>query len=145
MDSKPLGLKTWFRMARFVHLSNCISNEHLAEHGLTVAQFEALDVVRTRQPIAQNELAAALTISVGGVSRMLAQLERQGLIAREQQWKHKYISLTQAGEQKMQDIYPGQVELQTSFFEEALSPAEQQQLYELITRVYASARERNTP
>src|SRR5699024_12245355 len=77
-QNRPLGLMIWLRMARFVQRSNCISNEYLSQAGLTVAQFEVLSHVEAYQPVTQTDLAAGLTISGGGVSRMLSRLEASG-------------------------------------------------------------------
>jgi len=45
----------------------------------------------------QNELAMKVTVSEGGTSRMLTQLEQEGYIQRKQDWKNKWISLTSKG------------------------------------------------
>src|SRR5699024_3888068 len=103
----------WLRMVRFVQHSNQTSNDNLRRHGLTVAQFEALSHVRAFEPVTQTELAEGLTISCGGVSRMLSRLEKDGLISREQNWKTKYISLTAKGRAKLAEAYPEQLALQT--------------------------------
>ena len=97
MEELSLSTLIWLRMARFVQNSNQLSNEHLRRFGLTVAQFEALAHIRNFQPITQTDLARGLTVSGGGISRMLARLEREGLICRQQNWKTKHITLTDEG------------------------------------------------
>ena len=87
MEDLSLSTLIWLQMARFVQNSNQVSNEYLRQFGITVAQFEALAHIRNFQPITQSDLAAGLTVSGGGISRMLARLEREGLIRREQEWK----------------------------------------------------------
>ncbi len=131
-----MGLMIWLRMVRFVQRSNCISNEYLTEAGLSVAQFEALSHIRAYQPVTQTDLAAGLTISHGGVSRMLGRLEECGLIQRTQEWKTKYISLTEEGERILDAVYPGQVALQASMFSDVLTAKEQKQLYALMRKVH---------
>lgn len=145
MRDRPLGLMIWLRMARFVHRSNCISNEYLKQAGLTVAQFEALSHVYAYQPVTQTQLAAGLTITVGGVSRMLSRLEEAGLIERKTEWKTKYISLTAAGEQLLRSVYPGQVALQASMFDDVLDADEQKQLYSLMRKVQKNSLTKAVP
>nr|WP_216629566.1 MarR family transcriptional regulator [Brevibacterium renqingii] len=128
-------------MVRFVENSNRLSNEHLHRFGLTVAQFEALAHIRNFQPITQSDLADGLTVSGGGISRMLARLEREGLIRREQEWKTKHISLTEAGREIIERAYPAQVAQQSTMFD-ALDEDEKWQLHTLMKKLYDSSRAR---
>lgn len=145
MQERPLGLMIWLRMVRFVQRSNCLSNEHLAQAGLTVAQFEALAHVRAYQPVTQTDLAARLTLSVGGVSRMLSRLEGNGLIERTPDWKVKYISLTEAGDALLSAVYPGQVAFQASMFDEVLDSEEQKQLSRLLRKLHRYSLDKQAP
>lgn len=43
------------------------------------------------------ELAEKVTVTQGGISRMLTRLEKEGYIVRKQDWKTKTISLTEQG------------------------------------------------
>src|SRR5699024_12795716 len=122
-------------MARFVQNSNQVSNEYLRQFGITVAQFEALAAIRNFQPFTQSDLAAGLTVSGGGISRMLARLEREGLIRREQEWKTKHISLTAEGRALIDRAYPVQV-AQQSTMSDCLDEDETPQLHALMKRLY---------
>jgi DNA-binding MarR family transcriptional regulator len=145
MQERPLGLMIWLRMARFVQRSNHISTEYLSQWGLTVAQFEVLSTVRAYQPVTQTDLAARLTVSCGGISRMLTRLEAEDLIARSPEWKTKYISLTETGREKLRAVYAGQVELQASMFDDVLDETEQKQLYALLRKVHRNSRTKLAP
>ncbi|MCU1509479.1 MAG: hypothetical protein JWQ12_1744 [Glaciihabitans sp.] len=145
VQERPLGLMIWLRMARFVQRSNHISTEYLSQAGLTVAQFEALSHVSAYQPVTQTDLAARLTVSCGGVSRMLTRLEAENLITRTPDWKINYISLTEAGAEKLRAVYPGQVELQASMFDDVLDEAEQKQLYALMRKVQKNSLKKRAP
>ncbi|MFC0582710.1 MarR family winged helix-turn-helix transcriptional regulator [Micrococcoides hystricis] len=145
MQDRPIGVRIWLRMLRFVQRSNCVSNDFLSQAGLSVGQFEALTQIQAGQPITQSDLAAGLTISHGGVSRMLSRLEELGLIRRTQEWKTKYISLTDAGEELLAKVYPGQIALQASMFTDVLTEDEQKQLYTLMRKVHKNSLTKEAP
>ncbi|WP_099332829.1 MarR family winged helix-turn-helix transcriptional regulator [Actinomyces minihominis] len=145
MPKDQVALQTWLYLSRFVHRSNCISNAYLTRFDLTVAQFEALTHIEVAQPVTQTDLAGRLTLSGGGVSRMLTRLEEDGLIARTQQWKTKYISLTDLGMQKLREVYPKQVALQVSMFEDVLNESELQQLETLMAKLHTNILDRCAP
>ena len=93
MRKNTLGSLIWLRIARFTHQSNLLSNEFLKQFGITAAQFDVLNQVSTYQPITQSQLAVKVTVSEGGISRMLTRLEQEGYIQRKQDWKTKWITL----------------------------------------------------
>lgn len=142
MEDLSLSTLIWLRMARFVQNSNQLSNEHLRRFGLTVAQFEALAHIRNFEPITQSALAEGLTVSSGGISRMLARLESEGLISREQDWKTKHISLTPKGRELLERAFPSQQRQQASLFDDSLSEDEKVQLHALMKKLYDTSRER---
>lgn len=76
---------------------------------------------------------------------MLSRLETEGLIERVQDWKVKYISLTPAGEKLLSAIYPGQVALQASMFDDVLDADEQKQLYALMRKVQLNSLAKGAP
>ncbi|MCU1576806.1 MAG: hypothetical protein JWP70_1510 [Leifsonia sp.] len=145
VQERPLGLMIWLRMARFVQRSNHISNEYLSQSGLTIAQFEVLSHVSAYQPVTQTDLAARLTVSCGGISRMLTRLEAENLVTRSPEWKTNYISLTETGREKLRAVYPGQVELQASMFDDVLDETEQKQLYALLRKVHKNSLKKQAP
>ena len=142
MEDLSLSTLIWLRMVRFVQNSNQLSNEHLRQFGLTVAQFEALAHIRNFEPITQSELAEGLTVSGGGISRMLARLEAEGLISRRQDWKTKHISLTDKGRELLERAFPSQLEQQSSLFDDALTDDEKVHLHALMKKLYDTSRER---
>lgn len=135
MKKNTLGSLIWLRIARFTHQSNLLSNDFLKQFGITTAQFDVLNQVSTYQPITQSELAEKVTVSEGGISRMLARLEQEGYIDRKQDWKTKWISLTSKGESKMNEVFEHQLSFQTSMLNECLSESEQEVLYRLMTKL----------
>lgn len=139
MEDLSLSTLIWLRMVRFVQNSNQLSHDHLRRFGLTLAQFEALAHIRNFAPITQTDLARGLTVTGGGISRMLTRLEAEGLISRQQDWKTKHISLTGEGAELLERAYPSQLEQQASLFDEVLDEAEKTQLHALMKKLYENS------
>jgi len=145
MQNNTIGSLIWLRLMRFTNQSNQMSNAFLKRFGLTTAQFDALMQIRAYQPLTQMELAEKVTVTQGGISRMLERLEKEGYIVRKQDWKTKTIRLTERGEAVLELAMPEQLAFQTSFFEEVLSKEEQQTLYTLMTRVHKHSQTKELP
>lgn len=130
-----LAMLSWIRITRFQQVGNQISNEFLQPFCITVAQFDVLIQVMAHQPLSQQELAEYLSISGGGVSHMVKRLEKLGLIVRKQDWKVKYISLTEKGQALLEEIIPLLSDFQTSMFD-ILDEQELQQLYKTMRKLH---------
>lgn len=135
MRKNTLASLIWVRITRFTHQSALLSNDALKKYEITAAQFDVLNQIGTYQPLSQSELADKITISAGGISRMLSRLEREGYIQRTVEWKTKWISLTEKGQAKLDEAFEHQLRFQTSLMEDCLSKEEQKTLYTLITKV----------
>lgn len=135
LKKNTLASLIWVRMTRFTHQSNLLSNDFLKQYSITAAQFDVLNQIGTYQPISQSELADKITISAGGISRMLSRLEREGYITRNVEWKVKWISLTEKGRGKLDEVFEHQLKFQTSLIDSCLSREEQKTLYTLMTKV----------
>ncbi|QFF98855.1 MarR family transcriptional regulator [Psychrobacillus glaciei] len=145
MQQNTRGSLIWLRLSRFTHQSNLLSNDFLKPFDLTTAQFDVLMQISTYEPLTQGELAEKVTVSQGGISRMLARLDKEGLIARKQEWKTKKISLTNKGREKLDNAFEAQLEFQSSFFDECLSDEEQKTLYLLMSRVQKNSEKKKMP
>lgn len=143
LKRNTLGSLIWLRMMRFTHESNNLSNEFLKQFDLTTAQFDVLMQISLFEPVTQSELAKKVTVTQGGISRMLARLEREQLIMKEQDWKTKFISLTEKGNVLLNNVFDAQLAFQTSFFDESLTKEEQKTLYKLISRVQKNSEQRS--
>ncbi|MFJ7919337.1 MarR family winged helix-turn-helix transcriptional regulator [Lysinibacillus fusiformis] len=132
-------------MMRFTAQSNQLSNEFLKRFALTTAQFDVLIQIKTYAPITQCQLAEKVTVTQGGMSRMLARLEKEGLIERKQNWKTKAISLTAKGEQMIDAATPSQLHFQSSFFEDVLTDEEMKTLYKVVTKLEKHSQEKKLP
>ena len=135
VNRNTLGSLIWLRIARFTHQSNLLSNEFLKPFHISVAQFDVLNQIASYQPITQSDLANKVTVSAGGISRMLSRLEQEGYIRRRQEWKTKWITLTEKGKTKMVEVFDKQLAFQTSLFDESLTPDEQKTLFKLMSKL----------
>lgn len=145
MRNHTVGSLIWLRLMRFTNQSNHMSNDFLKRFDLTTAQFDVLMQIRIYQPLTQVELAEKVTVTQGGISRMLARLEKEGYIGRKQDWKTKTINLTEKAEAILERATPEQLAFQSSFFEDVLSEEEQKTLYTLMTRVHKYSQKRELP
>ena len=145
MQRNTRGSLIWLRLTRFTHQSNLLSNEFLKPYDLTTAQFDVLMQISTYEPLTQSELAEKVTVTQGGISRMLARLEKDGLIERKQDWKTKMISLTNKGRNKLENAFDAQLAFQSSFFDECLSEEEKKTLYTLMSRVHKNSEQKKLP
>ena len=142
MKKHTLGSLIWLRLMRFTHQSNLLSNDFLQRFDLTTAQFDVLNQIDNFGPLTQSELAEHVTVTQGGISRMLSRLEKEALIVREQEWKTKTISLTEKGKNKLSRAFEAQLAFQTSFFDETLTKEEQKTLLTFISKVQKNSEEK---
>ena len=145
MRNNTLGSLIWLRLMRFTNQSNQMSNDFLKRFDLTTAQFDVLMQISIYQPLTQMELAEKVTVTQGGISRMLVRLENEGYIVRKQDWKTKTISLTAKAVSILEQAMPEQLAFQTSFFEDVLNEEEQTTLYTLMTRVHKNSQKKELP
>ncbi|MFC7678430.1 MarR family winged helix-turn-helix transcriptional regulator [Paenibacillus sp. GCM10028914] len=145
MQNNTIGSLIWLRLMRFTNQSNQMSNEFLKRFDLTTAQFDVLAQIHVYQPLTQMELAEKVTVTQGGISRMLARLEKEGYIERKQDWKTKTISLTAQGTAILEKAMPEQLAFQSSFFDDVLTDEEKKTLYTLMTRVHKHSEKKEIP
>lgn len=145
MRNNTIGSLIWLRLMRFTNQSNQLSNDFLKRFDLTTAQFDVLMQIHVYQPLTQMELAEKVTVTQGGISRMLARLEKESYIVRKQDWKTKTISLTAKGEAIIDTAMPAQLAFQSSFFDDVLNEEETKTLYTLMTRVHKHSQKKELP
>ena len=145
MENHTIGSLIWLRLMRFTNQSNQLSNEFLKRFNLTTAQFDVLVQIQLYEPITQRVLAEKATVTQGGMSRMVARLERDGYITRTQDWKTKTIRLTEKSTHLLAEAMPAQLAFQSSFFEGVLTKEEEKTLYELMTKVHKNSLTREIP
>lgn len=133
-QEKRLGILLWFRLSRFFNQSVRASNQHLKHWNLSVAQFDVLVHVGTNERLSQQELAEKLVVTKGNITQILSKMEKIGLISREQEWRTKYLSLTNKGRELFEEVVPKQEAFQASQFEK-LNHEEKKQLLQLLRKI----------
>lgn len=131
---KRLALLIWFRLARFYNHSIKQTNNHLQQWDITMAQFDALNQIGLHQPITQQQLGGKLEVTKGNITQLLKRMETACLIKREQEWKTKYIALTEEGQALYEEVLPLQEQFQIEQFC-GLDSDEQAQLLHLLKKL----------
>lgn len=131
---KRLGLLIWYRLSRVYNQSVRDTHQHLKRWDLTVAQFDLLAQIGTNDRLTQQQLADKLLVTKGNITQLLGKLEELGLVKREQEWKTKYVSLTDKGRTLFHDVVPVQEHFQASQFK-GLDEDEKKQLIDLLKKV----------
>jgi DNA-binding MarR family transcriptional regulator len=141
----PLAVKAWTRLLRaHATTTRLLNAQLLAEHGLTINDYEALQVLACAdgQRMRRIDLARRLVLTPSGVTRLLEGLERSGLVERAacaSDLRVTYAQLTEAGEAKLRDAACGHEGSIASLLEEHLSREELRQLDEVLAKVPGGA------
>src|SRR5699024_2676561 len=99
-----LAMLVWLRLTRLYHQSIRQTNNHLQQWERTCVNFDALNQIGVNQPITQQELGERLEVTKGNITQLLRRMETAGWIKRNQEWKTKYRSLTEKGEQLYEEV-----------------------------------------
>ncbi len=129
-----LELMLWFRITRIYNQSIRESNQHLKKWNLTAAQFDILVQVGSHERLSQQELANKLFVTKGNITQLLRKMEDLGLINRKQEWKTKFLSLTEVGKEFFYEIVSKQEQFQASQFSN-LNYKEKKQLLDLLRKI----------
>lgn len=132
---KRLSLLVWFRLSRIYNGSLKATAQHLTKWSLTPAQFDVLAQVGVHDRLTQQQLADKLYVTKGNMTQLLSKLEEAGLIKREQDWKTKYVSLTEQGLALFHEVVPVQEDFQASQYD-GLNVEEKQQLLALLSKMH---------
>lgn len=106
-------------------------------HDLTPSQFGTLEALYHLGPMCQSEIGAKLLKSAGNMTLVIANLEKRGLVKREQDTEDRRqfrVRLTKKGTALMDEIFPQHVaDLLAQF--DALTAEEQAQLGGLLKKL----------
>ena len=135
------GLTAWARLLRgYTALARTFSAQLLAEHDLTINDYEALLVLaqaegRRRR---RTDLAQSLQLTASGITRLLDGLERAGLVCKAEcksDARVTYAVLTSAGEAKLREASRSHAAAVEALFGERYEGDELGQLVELLGRL----------
>ena len=135
------GLTAWARLLRgYTALARTFSAQLLAEHDLTINDYEALLLLAHADGhrLRRTDLAQSLQLTASGVTRLLDGLERAGLVCKAQcrsDARVTYAVLTEAGEAKLRDASRSHAVAVEALFGERYDGDELAQLVELLGRL----------
>ncbi|MEK6326547.1 MAG: MarR family transcriptional regulator [Actinomycetota bacterium] len=125
-------------------LTRQLSAQLVAEHGLTLNEYEVL-LLLARAPeraMRRVDLAHDVRLSPSGITRLLDRLEAAGLVGKRQceaDARVTYAELTTAGMAKLERCAPDQAAAAERLLGERFDEAELASLVELLGRLSAAA------
>jgi DNA-binding MarR family transcriptional regulator len=119
-------------------------------HGLTLVQFNALDLVTRVHPEPQEpwQLAQVLAIGSNHITMVLDRLEEQELVTRgphPHDRRRRLVRVTTTGKDLAERIRESLAEVETQLVDAALRPDEQRELGRLAAQLRHATRERVIP
>jgi DNA-binding MarR family transcriptional regulator len=131
----------WFKISG-IHSDNISKAGIIAkDFGLTLAQSDVIAQLGIRE-MTQNELAERLLITKGGISQLMQAMEYLELIERRQDWKTKYVSLTDKGKEIHDRLVPELERFQGEYFN-GLSKNEKKMMLEMLRRISGKKEKNN--
>jgi DNA-binding MarR family transcriptional regulator len=131
----------WFKISG-IHSDNIMEASAIAkDFGLTLAQSDVIAQLGIRE-MSQNELAERLLITKGGISQLMQAMEYLELIERRQDWKTKYVSLTDKGKEIHDRLVPELERFQGEFFN-GLSKNEKKMMLEMLRKISGKKEKNN--
>lgn len=103
------ALKLWVVLARAYGAVAAHASRHAAAHGLTPAEFGALEALYHKGPMLLGELQQKLLVSSGGTTYLIDRLTARGLVERREcpgDRRARYAALTASGERLIRRIFP---------------------------------------
>jgi DNA-binding MarR family transcriptional regulator len=131
----------WARLLRgHAAATRELSARLVAEHGLTINDYEALLCLARAESgrMRRVDLAERLFLTASGVTRLLEGLERAGFVERGECASDRrvtYAVLTPAGREKLEEASESHVTAVRTLFEERFSPEELDHLASLLERL----------
>lgn len=107
-------VRRWHELAALkAAIANDLDRELGRKHGISGHEFEALErlAIAARRECRAQELTEALVLSQSASSRLIARLEKQGLVSRgmcEADRRGVFVCLTEAGERRYREARPTQ-------------------------------------
>lgn len=109
LPAEAHDLKLWVVLARAFAALSAHSRADIARHGLTVAEFGALEALHHRGPMLVGEVQRRILVSSGGATYVIDRLAERGLVERrrcEGDRRAWYAALTDEGRSLIERIFP---------------------------------------
>lgn len=133
------AVMAWLRLMRVNRQVSRGAFCPLRDAGLTTSQFAVIAKVGTTEGIAQQDLAAWLSVTEGNASQLLAKLEERGLVVRRQVGHSNRLYLSERGRALYAEVVPAHEARITQQFA-VLSTAERSQLLTLLQKLDRATR-----
>jgi DNA-binding MarR family transcriptional regulator len=136
-----VGLDAWVRLLRgHAAATRAMSAELLADHGLTINDYEVLILLSRADGgrMRRVDLADELLLTASGVTRLLDRLERAGWVDRatcSSDRRVVYAALTDTGRAKLEEASASHLSAVRDYFERRYSQEELSHLAELLGRL----------
>lgn len=138
--SRDQALKLWVVLSRAAAAVERHARADIGRHGLTPAEFGALEALYHRGPMLLGEVKAKILVSSGGITYVIDRLEAKGLVERRdcpEDRRASYAALTPEGEALIARIFPQHARC----MEHALSGLDESRKAEAIELLRALGRE----
>jgi MarR family transcriptional regulator, 2-MHQ and catechol-resistance regulon repressor len=102
------ALKLWVVLSRAHAAITDRANAHIAQYGMTLAEFGVLEALYHKGPLLLGEVQRKLLVSSGGVTYLVDRLERRGLVRRDQcleDRRARYAVLTDDGDAFVKRVF----------------------------------------
>lgn len=103
------ALKLWIVLSRAFAAVEARVKADVARHGLTPAEFGAMEALYHKGPMLLSEVKQKILVSSGGITYLIDRLEAKSLVERRdcpEDRRASYAALTAEGEALMQRIFP---------------------------------------
>ncbi len=136
-----VALDVWARLLQgHAATTRALSGSLLAEHGLTLNDYEALMRLARAEDgrMRRVDLAEQLTLTASGVTRLLDGLEAAGYVERAacaEDRRVVYAVITELGSEKLETASESHLAAVRGLLEERFGPKELDQLAELLARL----------
>ena len=134
-------LETWEQFLRaHATITRCLDAELIAEHGITLSDYDVLfHLVRAPDGrLRPTELSDQVLLTRSGVTRLLARLEKQKLVAREpcpEDGRVTYAAITTQGEARLTAARRTHLQGVRKLFADRIDAAEADQLASVLGRL----------
>ncbi|MEX2528705.1 MAG: MarR family transcriptional regulator [Gemmatimonadota bacterium] len=137
------ALRLWVILSRAQSAVAEHARADFNRHGLTSAEFGAMEALFHKGPLLLGEVQRKILLSSGGITYVIDRLEQRGLVERRQcptDRRASYAALTAEGAQLMEEIFPQHAaHIQRAL--SGLSPQEQREASALLRKLGHQAAE----